>query len=237
MSQTRSGYEQKLAQLKKRLVLEATQAVNMLESALAALWVLDVQKAIEVRRRDDSIDAEEVQIERECIRFLAMEQPVATDLRQITFILRVNTEVERVADHATSIAKVVKRIVSSNGHAKWPTSLTELGQRVPMVCHALLRAVLDEDVSAAQQLIADDEVIDKLERSLFFETLEMMRVEDNTLAAGMHIYRVARELERVADIMADIARDLIFLKTGEIVRHRDKAPPALRPAGGAGDEN
>src|SRR4051812_6186742 len=93
----RYGFDQSLAQLKRRLISEASAAIDMLQAALDALWRLDVQAAKEVRGRDDRIDMEEVEIEAECFRLLALEQPFARDLRIITFILKVNSDLERVA--------------------------------------------------------------------------------------------------------------------------------------------
>lgn len=232
----RHSFEQRLTLLKRRLIQEAASAVAMLEGALDALWKLDRVAAKEIRRRDDSIDREEVQIEQEVFQLLAMEQPVARDFRNLTFILKANSEVERVADHGASIAKVVG-LLGAKEPPRWPTALTELGQRVPAMCHALLRAALDEDAEAARAVVAEDKLIDQIEKRLFEETLEMIRRDGGTMADGMLIYRVGRELERVADLMCNIAEDIIYLATGQIVRHAkrfglDGAPPTA-PSGPA----
>lgn len=233
----RYSFEQRLAILKRRLIQEATNAVGMLEGALDALWRLDRDSAKEVRRRDDTIDREEVQIEQEVFQLLAMEQPVARDFRNLTYILKVNSEVERVADHAASIAKVAGLLKASTP-PRWPTALTELGQRVPAMCHSLLRAALDEDAQAAAAVVAEDKLIDQIEKRLFEETLELIRRDGGTMADGMLIYRVGRELERVADLMCNIAEDIIYLATGQIVRHAkrrglDGMPPGATPGSAA----
>src|SRR5689334_3395502 len=111
---TRYGFDRNLAQLKRRLVQEATAAIGMLEAALECLWKLDVPESKQVRARDDRIDAEEVEIEAECFRLLALQQPFARDLRVLTFILKVNSDIERVADHASGIAKIAGRIDASS---------------------------------------------------------------------------------------------------------------------------
>src|SRR5687768_6454499 len=107
---TRVSFDRSVGQLKKRLIGEATGAIAMLEAALDALWKLDVESAKEVRRRDDRIDEEEVAIEAECFRLLALEHPFARDFRLIAFIMKVNGDIERVADHASGIAKVTGKI-------------------------------------------------------------------------------------------------------------------------------
>lgn len=225
----RYSFERRLAMLKRRLIQEATSAVGMLEGALDALWRLDRAAAKEIRRRDDSIDREEVQIEQEVFQLLAMEQPVARDFRNLTFVLKVNADVERVADHAASIAKVVGQM-RATAPLRWPTSLLELGQRVPAMCHALLRAALDEDADAAHAVQAEDKLIDQIEKRLFEETLEMVQRDGADMADALLIYRIGRELERVADLMCNIGEDIVYLATGQIVRHAKRRGLDLGPS-------
>jgi phosphate transport system protein len=239
------AFDRKVLQLRKRLVREATQAIGMLENSIKALWTLDADAARSVRREDDQIDCEEVAIEREAYELLALHHPFARDFRVVTFILKVNSDIERVADHASSIAKAVVRISKLRApHAplpRWPTALTELGHRVPQICHDLMRAVLNENLGEAKKIVESDEIIDQLERRLFDEAMEMMRGgthDESILAIGMHVYRIGRELERIGDLMKDIAEELVYLATGEIVRHEgvearlQAAPPSRTPGGG-----
>lgn len=207
--------------VRRRLVDEATTAVGMLDAALAALWELDTTAAAEILKRDEKIDREEVAIEETVFRLMALNQPVARDFRVLAFVLKVNADVERVGDHACSIAKIVFKLADQDP-IQWPTSLQELGQRVPMACHKLLRALLDEDANAAKQVIVEDKLLDRLNRQLFDEAVLLMQHHQDAHAAGLLIYRVGRELERVGDLMTNIAEDLVFLVTGEIVRHEKK---------------
>jgi phosphate transport system protein len=221
------SFDRKVLQLRKRLVREATQAIGMLEAALKSLSILDAESARSVRREDDEIDTQEVAIEREAYELLALHHPFARDFRIVTFILKVNADIERVADHAASIAKAVVRISKLRPGTivpRWPTALTELGHRVPETCHLLLRAVLKEDLQEAKRIVESDEVIDQLERRLFDETMDLMRgggPDESSLAIGMLVYRIGRELERIGDLMKDIAEELVYLTTGEIVRHEN----------------
>lgn len=223
--------DRKILALKRRLVREASMAVAMLEGALKALWTLDVEAAMAVRLSDDRVDLEEVAIEQECYEILALHHPFARDFRVLTFILKVNSDIERVADHASSICKVVKKIAEArrgaglSGAPKWPTALVELGERVPAMCHELLRAVLDEDVEAARQLVAADKVIDSLDKRAFEEAMELMKAspgDETELAVGIFMTRASRELERVGDLMTNIAEDVVYLATGEIIRHEKR---------------
>jgi phosphate transport system protein len=217
----RFSFDQAIQQLKKRLAQEAAAAVAMLESALDALWKLDVEGARAVRMRDDSIDAEEVQIESECYRLLTLQHPLARDFRLLAFILKVNSDVERVADHASGIAKVAGKLDLSIPF-RWPTALHDMGQRVPAMCHALLRAMLEEDAAAAARVVTEDDVIDALDKRLFVEVEELMKRDPTSIHNGLLMYRLSRELERVGDLMKNIAEDVIYLSTGSIVRHEAK---------------
>jgi len=223
--------DRKILALKRRLVREASMAVAMLEAALKALWALDVDAAMAVRLSDDRVDMEEVAIEQECYEILALHHPFARDFRVLTFILKVNSDVERVADHASSVCKVVKKIsearraASLSGPPHWPTALIELGDRVPAMCHELLRAVLDEDVEAARQLVTADKVIDSLDKRAFEEAMDLMKStpgDETELAVGILMTRASRELERVGDLMTNIAEDVVYLATGEIIRHEKR---------------
>jgi phosphate transport system protein len=217
-----SAFERDLVQLRRRVVQQATLVMGMLQEALEGLWEVDRSVAATLKIRDNTIDDEEVAIEQACFRLLALQQPVARDFRVIAFVLRVNTDLERVADHACSIAKTTRKI-EGDTPPKWPTALVEMGERVPYMCQRLLRAVLDEDAGAARNIIEEDETIDKLHKRLFTETTEFLRAEPNSEANGLHIARLGRELERVGDLMANIAEDVVYLVTGSIVRHEHHA--------------
>lgn len=219
--------ERRILELKSRFLRESAFAVSMLERAVNALWTLDAEAARSVRRSDDQVDAEEVAIEQACHEVLALRAPYARDFRTATFVLRANSTIERVGDHATSIAKVVLRMSDRCGSTppRWPTALTELGQRVPAICHQALRTVQDEDAEGAKQLIGGDQAIDLLEKRLFDETASVISDPDlnpNGPAIGLLIYRTGRELERVGDLMASIAEDVVYLATGVIIRHEKR---------------
>jgi phosphate transport system protein len=139
----------------------------------------------------------------------------------MAFALKVNADIERVADHACSIAKVSRKL-DAESPPRWPTALAEMGQRVPMMCHALLRALVEEDADAAKAIIATDKTIDSLHKRLFEETVELLESQTQPQAVGLFVYRVGRELERIGDLMCNIAEDIVYLSTGEIIRHQKR---------------
>lgn len=217
-----TAFERRIETLKRRLIREATQALGMLETALEALWSLDVATAREVNRHDDRIDVEEVAIEQECFQILALHHAFARDFRTLAFIIKVNSDVERLADHASSIAKIIQKIEPP---IQWPTALQDLGERVPLMAHDLMRAVLDEDPDAARAIVASDRIIDALDKRLFDEVHDMIAADPasrSNRSNGLRVYRIGRELERVGDILTNVAEDVVYLATGEIVRHERK---------------
>ncbi len=225
----RNDFDGQLQRIRLRLVREAMVAVGMLEHAIEALWILDRDEAEAVRAKDTRVDREEIAIESACYRLLTLQQPVARDFRVIAFVLKVNQDIERVADHASSIAKSILAI-RGGIPPKWPTSLEELAHRVPAQCHVLLRAVADEDTERAVEIVEGDKVLDEIHRRLFDEIVETMDGSAESSANGLLMYRIGRELERVGDLMAAIAEDVVYLSTGNIIRHQKRMKRS--PSGG-----
>jgi len=184
------------------------------------LWTADREGPKEVKRIEKQIDIEEVRIEQECFRILALQTPFGADFRLITFSLKANSDIERLADHASSIAKISKRFKAES--PDWPDSLREMGERVPVMCQELLRAVISADPQAAKEVVKRDKIIDQLDKQTFIELTQ--KIESNPTSASdyMLMYRISRELERVGDLLGNIAEDIIYLVTGDIVRHAPK---------------
>lgn len=213
--------EREIKLLRGMILAEAATAIGMVEQAAEALVALDDNTARIVIGRDDEIDREEVKIEEACFRVLALFHPFAKDFRLITTFVKVNNDIERVADHACSVAKQTVKL-KKLGVRSTPTALTELAQRVPMLCRGVLNILASEDIADARELVAKDKAIDTLEKQLFEECVNLMSQERDSKAAGLIMYRCGRELERVGDLMKNIAEDLIYLQSGTIVRHEKK---------------
>ncbi|HYD01104.1 MAG TPA: phosphate signaling complex protein PhoU [Phycisphaerales bacterium] len=213
--------ERELRNLRGMILAEAATAIGMVEQAAEALVALDDNAARIVIGRDDEIDREEVRIEEECFRILALFHPFAKDFRLITTFVKINNDIERVADHATSVAKQTIKL-QKLGVRSIPTALNELAQRVPMLCRGVLNSLASEDAADARELAAKDKAIDSLEKQLFEECVNIMADARDSKAAGLIMHRCGRELERVGDLMKNIAEDLIYLQSGTIVRHEKK---------------
>jgi phosphate transport system protein len=219
--------DQQLAALRRRLIREASQATDLLTQSLDVLWASDREGAKAIKKIENQIDQEEVRIEQECFRIMALQQPFGADFRLITFSLKANSDIERLADHASSIAKISKKIDSET--PDWPGSLREMGERVPVMCQELLRAVINADTEAARQVVERDKAIDRLDKQTFKEISEKIEANPKDASKYMLMYRVSRELERVGDLLGNIAEDVIYLVTGEIIRHEPKPKKKSQP--------
>jgi phosphate transport system protein len=220
------GLDDDLAKVRRRMIREAAQAIDIIKFAINALWDRDESSAMQISKIEKEIDKEEVRIEQECYRILALKNPFAADFRLIAFILRVNSDIERVADHASSINKIMSRLDDQS--VQWPESLREMGERIPVMCEQLLRAVVNTDAELARSVVKQDRAIDKLDSQAFDEISDLIEEDPENASNYMLIYRIARELERVGDLLGNIAEGIIYLVTGNIVRHtpRKKKKPS-----------
>jgi phosphate transport system protein len=193
---------------------------RMLDQAVEGLAVRDPavagERAAAVADADGEIDSAEVRIEENCLKLPALYQPVAGDLRLIAAVLKVNEQLERAADHAVNIARLV-RDVARIGVVSFPPAVVDLARRVGRVCEVALRAFLATDSAAAAAVCRGDDHIDELERAVADEAAEIGR---HNVRHALLFARLGHELERIGDLMTNIAEDTVYLVTGEIVRHR-----------------
>ncbi|HQL55423.1 MAG: phosphate signaling complex protein PhoU [Phycisphaerae bacterium] len=209
-----------LDELRRRSLRMASQVEDMLFEACEAISDPGQQMALRVIARDAEVDAAEVEVEAEVIRLLALYQPVGIDLRMLCTILKVNNDLERVADCAVNIAEraahgELQAVVRDN---------EELRQLYPTVRKALrgaVQAYSSNDPEAARAIREQDQGIDALYQQIIRNVLKAADVSRDDLAAYLDLLSVAKNLERIADHATNIAEDVIFLSTGQIVRHRE----------------
>jgi len=209
--------DHELAALRRRLIKEASRATDLLAQSIKILQGSSDEEVSEIREIERQIDAEEVRIEEECFRILALQQPFGSDFRMLTFCLKVNSDIERLADHAASMAKISKKL--RDAELVWPQAMLEMMQRVPVMCEELVRAVINADPDAAREIVLRDKTIDKLDKQAFRELTGIIQEHPDEASQYMLMYRISRELERVGDLLGNIGEDIVYLVTGDIVRH------------------
>lgn len=222
----KNEFDDELAALVQRLYREGVLAVELLEGAIDAFKRVDRDQAARVRKRDDEVDREEVLIEEEAIRLIALHQPVAVDLRRLMLVIKVNADIERIADHAAGVCKTVLYLKGAPAPT-WPTSLVDMADRVLPRAHETLRAFQSQDDAAAERIIKNDRTLDILAKRAFEEIEQTEGAGRISANAALLAFRASRELERVSDLLGSICEDIIYMQTGRIVRHtkNQDAPP------------
>jgi phosphate transport system protein len=215
---THRHFHDELADLKARLLAMSGEAEAALARALESLLDRDAAKAAAVIGGDVRLDATEVAIEDQCIRLLALQQPMARDLRMVTSALRIASDLERVGDHAVNIAQSTERLLQASPIAPEP-ELVDMARLARGMLADALEAFVRGDASAARAVCARDDTVDALHRSVFRILLTHMMEDPRNISAGMELALVSRNLERVADLATNIGEDVVFLVEGKSIKH------------------
>lgn len=209
---------QEITTLQTRVVRLALEVEARIKQSLQALAQRDADAAQALAESDDVIDRQEVAIEEECLKLLALHQPVASDLRMVVAVLKINNDLERIADIAVNIAERVPRLASTP-----PSGMEQHLQRMGAEASAMLRRSFDalsqRDSSLAREVLARDEILDELHRQTFKSVEEGVVSGPPEVATLLLFLSISRDLERVGDHVTNIAEDLIYLFEGTIIRH------------------
>lgn len=205
--------------LRRRSLRMASAVEDMLNEACEAALKADHVLARRVISRDSDIDAEEVEIEAEVIRLMALFQPMGGDMRLLATVLKVNGDLERIADCAVNIAERASHLDAEI----MANSASELKDIVPVVQQILrhaIQAYAVEDADAARKVLKQDEIIDAFYGQFIRNVTAQAVRNPQMITAHIDILSIAKNLERIADHATNIAEDVVFLSTGEIIRHR-----------------
>ncbi len=194
---------------------EVELAVN---KAVKAVTAKDTRLAKQVIDYDRTLDLAEVDNEEECLKILALYQPVAIDLRYVTSCLKINNDLERVGDLAAKIAKVVPFIVESEINVE--VNLTQIMQESQAMLKDSLDSLFNMDADLAMRVCENDDVVDDMKKELFSQLKTLLTNERQECEIYLHYFSLVRSLERIADYATNIAEDVIYLIQGVIVRHK-----------------
>ncbi len=212
-----------LERLQKRIVTMAGDVEEMIEKVVKALFNRDAALAHALMQADNLIDMEENQIEEDCLKILALHQPVAIDLRRVTAILKINSDLERMGDLAENIAE---RVYSLTQNAD-PVPISPLFQQMADLTNMMVRDGLDAfvnlDSSLAKRVCRVDEEVDRLNVEIIKLVLEYMKKNPNHVEPGLNLFSICRQIERIADHATNIAEDVVYLVEGAIIRHHPEA--------------
>jgi phosphate transport system protein len=192
---------------------------EMIHRAVDGLRAPNTDLAEELAAADDEIDAMDVQIENDCLKILALHQPVAIDLRRIATVLKITGELERVADLGVSIAELVAGMVGSR-EVVVSDKLHDMSRKALEMLHRSIDCYVELDSKSARAILAEDEDVDRLNAEIICEILDVMRSSPDLISAALHLFSATRHIERVADHATNIAEDVVFMVEGVIIRHR-----------------
>lgn len=208
-----------LEQLKKELLNVGALVEEAVHKAIVALVERRADLAEEVKRGDRQVDDQELKVEDECLKLLALHQPVASDLRYVVAMLKVNNDLERVGDLAGNIAS--RAIALATGDpVPVPAEILGMSERVERMLRDALNAMVDSDTDLARQVHTQDEAVDAMHKAIFGILEDRMAEQPDTIGKQIHLLSVSRYLERMADLATNIAEDVIFMVEGELVRHQ-----------------
>lgn len=211
-------FHDELSHVKVRLLTMSGEAEAALGLAVEALLERDAIKARRVIDGDRVIDTMEMELEETCINLLALQQPMARDLRMLTSALKIANDLERVGDHAVNIAQSAERLAQSRSIAPEPEIIEMARQARDMLSDAL-EAFIRGDAKAGREVCRRDDKVDALHRSVFRILLTHMMEDPHTIGAGMELFLVSRNLERIADLATNIGEDVVFLVEGKSIKH------------------
>ncbi len=207
-----------LIDLRRSILAMGAEVEQRLKLASRALFEFDRDAADYVRGSDDEIDRMEIDIEEGCLKVLALSQPVASDLRFVLAVMRINGNLERIGDNARSIAKRALDLDKLNP-PPFPEALTRMSTETLGMFSAALASLADEDPTLANRVRATDDRVDDLQKEIFVWVQNEIPQHVEQTQAAIDILSAARKYERIADLATNIAEDVIFLTEGSLVRH------------------
>jgi phosphate transport system protein len=210
--------QRELEKLKKMILALSAVVEESVQKAGQSLERLDIPLAEEVIGNDEQVDEMEVDLEEECLKILALYQPVAIDLRFIISVLKINNDLERIADLAVNIAERTLAL-ASEPRIPVPFDFTGMARKVQTMLKMCLDALVNLDARLALQVCVFDDDVDALHKETYKLVKDRIRQHPEELDGLVHYLSVSRHLERIADLATNIAEDVVYMTQGEIVRH------------------
>jgi phosphate transport system protein len=219
--------ERDLEVLQRDILTLAAAVEEAIYKSIRSLQERDTTLARQVIDGDTPIDTQENHVEEECLKLLALHQPVAIDLRRVAAILKINTDLERMADLAVDIAER-SLVLSTPPYVPIPTGLQRMTDMTTSMVRQSLDAFVNLDARLARRVWRLDDEVDRYNDEIIQDIIQSMQSAPEMVEPGLSLFSAVRHLERIADHATNIAEDVVYLVEGEIVRHRPEAVEAER---------
>ena len=212
-------FHEQLAQLRQRLLEMSSHAEQLVDQSITALLDRNRELAESVIAADKTINSLEIEIEQLAISLLALQQPMARDLRSIVGTIKVSGDLERVGDHAVNIAESALRLADEGGSITPSPELEDMARRARTMLRDALEAFTRADGSLGREVCKADDAVDALHNSVFRILLTHMMEDARTISTSLELLLVSRNLERVADLATNIGEDAVYLAEGKQIKH------------------
>ena len=212
-------FHDQLSHLKQRLLDMSDLATSLLDLSVDALLSRDTNMAEAVLSGDRELDALELEVEDQAIGLLALQQPMARDLRFIIAAIKVSNDLERVGDHAVNIAQSALRLASTSTVITPDPEINEMSRRARKMLHDSLTAFVRADGALGREVCKADDEVDAMHNSVFRILVTHMMEDARTITPSLELLLVSRNLERVADLATNIGEDAVFLAEGKQIKH------------------
>jgi phosphate transport system protein len=207
-----------LETIKKRILTLGSMVEDLVHDSVQAVDRVDADLADRIIKRDREINETEVDIEEECLKVLALHQPVAVDLRFIIAVIKINNELERIGDQAVNIAQRVQVIAKRPKPPFW-FDYSEMGEKAQKMLRMSLDALVNMDVDLAYRVITMDDEVDQIKSDAYDKIKQAIQDLPERVGYYINLLLISRHLERLADHATNIAEEVIYLVEGEIFRH------------------
>lgn len=208
-----------LEALEQELLAQGSQVELMINLASQALKELRSDLIEQLMENENEVDDREVAIEEDCLKILALHQPVAVDLRRVTTVMKVNGDLERIADLAVDIGERSQNLITY-GSLFLPERIDDMAEAAGSMVRDALDAFVRQDIATAKAVCRRDDVVDQLNKELITELHKLVSSQEADIEPAFHFFSASRHLERIADHATNIAEDVIYLIEGEIARHQ-----------------
>jgi len=213
-------FRKEIDNIKKMVLSLGAKVEDRVQLATQAIETCDTEIATKIINQDHEIDQTEVEIEEECLKLLALYQPVAVDLRFLVAVIKINNDLERIADQAVNISQRILTMSKdkTNGQ-KFFFDYTPMAEKVNYMLKQSLDALINLNIDTAINVCQMDDAVDKINREAYRSIKQTMKDNSEQLSYLINLFLISRHLERLADHCTNIAEEVIYMIEGEIVRH------------------
>lgn len=211
--------------LKQKILSMAGSVEKQIELVCDVLASKDPRRLDEVRQQERRINDLQIEVDQACVEMLARQAPLAKDLRLVVAVIKINTDLERMGDQVVNIAHCARDIFEMGRATNLSGKILTMGHQVREMVRSSIDAFVKQDVAQSRAVLVKDDVVDQLRDEIVAEAIEKMKLDPSVIASRLEEIMIARNFERLADHATNLAEEVIYLATGDDVRHGHSTGP------------